>query len=65
MNNPLYSDEQINAFVDDELAQNERLVLLKAAVDSESLSTRIMELQYLKERTREAFPSSRSQRQVC
>ncbi|MCW8949597.1 MAG: hypothetical protein OQL17_06390 [Sedimenticola sp.] len=56
MNNPLYSDEQINAFVDDELAQNERLVLLKAAVDSESLSTRIMELQYLKERTREAFP---------
>lgn len=51
-----YSDDQLNAFVDDEMAANERLEILSAAAGSDSLRARIVELQYLKESTRNAFP---------
>ncbi|MCW8944363.1 MAG: hypothetical protein OQL27_06285, partial [Sedimenticola sp.] len=56
MNNAQYSDEQLNAFVDDELSPNERLDILKAATVSETLRTKILGLQYLKASTQAAFP---------
>jgi len=51
-----YSDEQLNAFVDDEMAADERLELLQAAGTSDSLRQRLTELQLLKAQTRAAFP---------
>lgn len=56
MNATHYSDEQLNAFIDDELALDERIALLQAATDSDPLRSRLLQLQYLKELTRAAYP---------
>ncbi|WP_260292229.1 hypothetical protein [Sedimenticola hydrogenitrophicus] len=58
MNADHYSDEQLNAFIDNELAPQERLELLRAAADSDPLRSRLLQLQYLKELTRAAYPLS-------
>ncbi len=51
-----YSDEHINAFIDGELAAQERQALLAAAAESDPLRRRICEQSYLKELVREAWP---------
>ncbi|GEM_PF-5237223 len=56
MNSAPYSDEQLNAFVDAELTPNDRMEILKAATESETLRAKIVELQYLKASTQAAFP---------
>lgn len=43
-----YSDEQLNAYVDNEMATDERIELLQAAGASDSLRQRLTELQLLK-----------------
>jgi hypothetical protein len=56
MNTDHYSDEQLNAFIDNELAAQERLEILQAAAGSDPLRSRLLQLQYLKELTRAAYP---------
>ncbi|MCW8907548.1 MAG: hypothetical protein OQL28_09870, partial [Sedimenticola sp.] len=56
MNPQQYSDEQLNAFVDNEMAADEHLELLQAANACDHLRQRLTELQLLKARTRAAFP---------
>ena len=51
-----YSDEQLNAFVDNEMTTEERLELLQSANASETLRQRLTTLQLLKTQTRAAFP---------
>ena len=51
-----YSDEQLNALVDNEMATDERIELLQAAGSSDSLRQRLTELQLLKAQTPAAFP---------
>jgi hypothetical protein len=52
----LYSDEFINAFVDNELSPGERAELLSAASSSKELSQRICQMQRLKEMLKTAYP---------
>lgn len=56
MNTTPYSDEQLNAFVDNELEPRERLEILQTAVGSELLRNQLLQRQYLKELNRAAFP---------
>ncbi|MET0012768.1 MAG: hypothetical protein ABW085_00675 [Sedimenticola sp.] len=58
MNTSDYSEEVINAFVDDELDHHERLELLEAASRDDSLRQKVCEAQHLKEMVREAYPLS-------
>lgn len=51
-----YSDEQLNAFVDRQLTQQDRLEILQAATGSTQLRDRLVELAYTKELTRAAYP---------
>jgi len=51
-----YSDEVINAFVDDELSEQERVDLLRDATGSEQLRRRLCEISYLKSQVRAAYP---------
>ena len=51
-----YSDEFINAFIDNELSARERAELLSAASASRDLSQRICQIQCLKEMLKTAYP---------
>ena len=52
-----YSDEVINAFVDNELSEQERMELLRDASDSDELRSRICEISYLKSQVVAAYPA--------
>ncbi len=56
MNRDYSSDEMVNAFVDGELAHQERLELLNAAASSDELRQKICDAQHLKELVSEAYP---------
>ncbi|MES9938153.1 MAG: hypothetical protein ABW153_17035 [Sedimenticola sp.] len=56
MNTREYSEEVINAFIDDELDHHERLELLEAASRDDTLRQKVCEAQHLKEMVREAYP---------
>jgi intracellular sulfur oxidation DsrE/DsrF family protein len=56
-----YSDETINAFVDGELDQQDRLDLLEAATHSDELRRRICEVQHLKTLVQGAYPAKRTE----
>lgn len=51
-----YSDEELNAFVDDEMTEDEHLELLQAASGNDALRRRLTDMQLLKAQTRVAFP---------
>lgn len=53
-----YSDEQLNAFVDQQLTQQDRLEILQAATESAPLRDRLVELEYSKALIRSAYPLS-------
>lgn len=53
-----FSDEAINAYVDDELTSQERLDLLEAASFSDELRRRICEVSQIKASVQQAYPLS-------
>ena len=64
MNKNNYSDEIVNAFVDDELGHQERIELIEAASKSDHLRQRICDAQLLKELVVGSYPKLKTEKQA-
>ncbi len=61
MSEAQYSDEQLNAFVDQQLTQQDRLEILQAATGSAPLRDRLIALEYTKSLVRATYPLNPNQ----